>query len=120
MPMVPIVDSILRGPEPGRVKAFVVYPMNALANSQLHELERFLEWGLPRDARPVSFARYTGQESEERRTRILAQKPDILLTNYVMLEYLYGPSWTLPTSTSMACPAMMSTTSWTPSGPSRT
>ncbi|MGS2644188.1 DEAD/DEAH box helicase [Streptosporangium sp. G12] len=86
--MVPIVDSILRDPEPGRVKAIVVYPMNALANSQLHELERFLEWGLPKDARPVSFERYTGQEDLEKRNRILARKPDILLTNYVMLEYL--------------------------------
>ncbi|MGW3362254.1 DEAD/DEAH box helicase [Streptosporangium canum] len=86
--MVPIVDSVLRDPDPGRVKAIVVYPMNALANSQLHELERFLEWGLPKDARPVSFDRYTGQESEEKRNRILARKPDILLTNYVMLEYL--------------------------------
>ncbi|WP_067135665.1 DEAD/DEAH box helicase [Microtetraspora malaysiensis] len=86
--MVPIVDSVLRNPEPGRVKAIVVYPMNALANSQLYELERFLEWGLPRGERPVSFARYTGQESDEQRNRILARKPDILLTNYVMLEYL--------------------------------
>ena len=86
--MVPIVDSVLRDPEPGRVKAIVVYPMNALANSQLHELERFLEWGLPSNARPVSFERYTGQEDPEKRNRILARKPDILLTNYVMLEYL--------------------------------
>ncbi|MFF4414910.1 DEAD/DEAH box helicase [Streptosporangium sp. NPDC001559] len=86
--MVPIVDSVLRDPDPGRVKAIVVYPMNALANSQLHELERYLEWGVPQDARPVSFARYTGQEDEEKRNRILRQKPDILLTNYVMLEYL--------------------------------
>ncbi len=86
--MVPIVDSVLRDPQPGSVKAIVVYPMNALANSQLHELTRYLQWGLPRDARPVTFARYTGQESEEERARILADKPDILLTNYVMLEYL--------------------------------
>ncbi|MGV9533965.1 DEAD/DEAH box helicase [Streptosporangium sandarakinum] len=86
--MVPIVDSVLRDPDPGHVKAIVVYPMNALANSQLHELERYLEWGLPKDARPVSFARYTGQEDEEQRARVLARKPDILLTNYVMLEYL--------------------------------
>jgi ATP-dependent helicase YprA (DUF1998 family)/very-short-patch-repair endonuclease len=86
--MVPIVDSVLRDPEPGRIKAIVVYPMNALANSQLHELERFLRWGLPSDGRPVSFARYTGQESPEERDRVLSGKPDILLTNYVMLEYL--------------------------------
>ncbi|MGW5681214.1 DEAD/DEAH box helicase [Nonomuraea sp. NPDC003754] len=86
--MVPIVDSILRDPAPGRVKAIVVYPMNALANSQLEELTRYLQWGLPKGSRQVSFERYTGQESEEQRARILARKPDILLTNYVMLEYL--------------------------------
>ncbi|MEV5410024.1 DEAD/DEAH box helicase [Thermopolyspora sp. NPDC052614] len=86
--MVPIVDSVLRDPEPGRVKAIVVYPMNALANSQLEELERYLLWGLARHEQRVTFARYTGQESEEERQRILDRKPDILLTNYVMLEYL--------------------------------
>ncbi|RFS82655.1 DEAD/DEAH box helicase [Actinomadura spongiicola] len=86
--IVPIVDSILRDPEPGRIKAIVVYPMNALANSQLHELEKYLTWGMAADDRPVTFARYTGQEGEEERDRILRRKPDILLTNYVMLEYL--------------------------------
>ena len=86
--ILPIVDSVLRDPAPGRVKAIVVYPMNALANSQLHELRRFLEWGLAKHERPVTFDRYTGQESQEERDRILARKPDILLTNYVMLEYL--------------------------------
>ncbi|MUN36464.1 DEAD/DEAH box helicase [Actinomadura litoris] len=86
--IVPIVDSILRDPAPGRIKAIVVYPMNALANSQLHELEKYLTWGMAADDRPVTFARYTGQEGEEERDRILRRKPDILLTNYVMLEYL--------------------------------
>lgn len=86
--MVPIVDSVLRDPDPGRIKAIVVYPMNALANSQRHELERYLEWGLPKHSRPVTFERYTGQEKADDRQRILTNKPDILLTNYVMLEYL--------------------------------
>jgi|GEM_PF-6067851 hypothetical protein len=35
---------------------------------------------------PVTFARYIGQESDEERERILAARPDILLTNYVMLK----------------------------------
>ena len=35
---------------------------------------------------PVTFARYTGQESSDERRAILADPPDILLTNYVMLE----------------------------------
>jgi hypothetical protein len=35
---------------------------------------------------PVTFARYTGQGSDEERERILAARPDILLTDYVMLK----------------------------------
>ena len=59
--------------------------MNALANSQLGELRKFLTIGYP-DGPPVSFDRYTGQESPQDRARIIANPPDILLTNYVMLE----------------------------------
>jgi ATP-dependent helicase YprA (DUF1998 family) len=62
--------------------------MNALANSQLQELEKFIDQsGLPDQLRPT-FARYTGQESQEERERIREAKPDILLTNFMMLELL--------------------------------
>ena len=56
-------------PAPGDgVKAIVVYPMNALANSQVGELEKFLAPRLPRGSdRRSRFARYTGQESDEER-----------------------------------------------------
>ncbi len=90
--IVPIVDSVLRerlgkgGQRTPGVKAIVVYPMNALANSQVYELRKFLEFGYPPGAPPVRFARYTGQEEEDTRKQILADPPDILLTNYVMLE----------------------------------
>lgn len=90
--IVPIVDSVLRevdangGTRRAGVKAMVVYPMNALANSQVGELEKFLRYGYPDGGEPVTFARYTGQESRDERHRILADPPDILLTNYVMLE----------------------------------
>jgi superfamily II DNA/RNA helicase/very-short-patch-repair endonuclease len=87
--IVPIVDHCLRnGARDGSVKAIVVYPMNALANSQEHELTKFLREGYPAGQEPVTFARYTGQEKEERREFLRAHPPDILLTNYVMLEYL--------------------------------
>ena len=49
---------------------------------------KFLTWGIAADARTVTYARYTGQESQEERDRVLNRRPDILLTNYVMLEYL--------------------------------
>lgn len=84
--IVPIVDRVLRQPRSRGVKAIVVYPMNALANSQVGELEKFLRFGYGEGKEPVTFARYTGQEQGEERERILRDPPDILLTNYVMLE----------------------------------
>ncbi len=87
--IIPIVDRVLAAKAAGTyrpgIKAIVVYPMNALANSQLRELEKFLKVGYPQGP-PVTFERYTGQESAEDRARIIADPPDILLTNYVMLE----------------------------------
>jgi hypothetical protein len=66
----------------------VVYPMNALANSQHGELTKFLHYGYPDQRGPVRFARYTGQEDDAERQRIIQNPPDILLTNYVMLELI--------------------------------
>ena len=86
--MIPIVDRVLREGSGKGVKAIVVYPMNALANSQLGEMQKFLEYGFPSGKPPVTFARYTGQEENEERQRILAEPPDIILTNYVMLELM--------------------------------
>ncbi|CAN7165154.1 DEAD/DEAH box helicase [Microbacterium foliorum] len=83
--IVPIVDRVLREGTGKGTKAIIVYPMNALANSQLVELEKFLKFGF--NGKPlVTFRRYTGQESHDERQEILASPPDILLTNYVMLD----------------------------------
>jgi ATP-dependent helicase YprA (DUF1998 family) len=91
--IVPIVDHVLRrGPGRG-IQAIVVYPMNALANSQCGELEKFLKYDYPDGQGPVTFARYTGQEPDEERQRIIADPPDILLTNYVMLELILTRSY---------------------------
>lgn len=85
---IPVVDAALKGkpqdPKP-RTRAIVIYPMNALANSQLEELDKFLHGMHPQ---PFSVARYTGQESEEERRRIADNPPDILLTNFMMLELI--------------------------------
>lgn len=86
--MIPIVDHVLRKGSGQGIQAIVVYPMNALANSQEGEFEKFLCQGYPNNQGPVTFARYTGQESNERKQEIIAKPPDILLTNYVMLELL--------------------------------
>ncbi|MFD2861747.1 DEAD/DEAH box helicase [Salininema proteolyticum] len=87
--ILPIVDRVLNEPSTGkRVRAIIVYPMNALANSQLEELTKFLEHGYEGRQSPVTFARYTGQEDQSARERIQKNPPDILLTNYVMLELM--------------------------------
>jgi len=86
--IIPIVNHVLRRGSGRGIQAIVVYPMNALANSQLNELEKFLCRGLPPGQPPVTFQRYTGQESEEQRQTIITNPPDIVLTNYVMLELL--------------------------------
>jgi hypothetical protein len=88
---VPIIDAAIRARTAGKpqaTRAIIVYPMNALANSQLEEINKFLEQSeLPSHLRPT-VARYTGQESGEDRARVRAVKPDILLTNFMMLELL--------------------------------
>ncbi len=86
--IVPIVDHVLRRGSGQGIQAVVVYPMNALANSQSEELKKFLEKGYGAGRSPVKFARYTGQEKADEREAIRSSPPDVLLTNYMMLELL--------------------------------
>ena len=86
--IVPVVDHVLRRGTGHGIQAIVVYPMNALANSQSEELGKFIDRGYPEGRPPVRFARYTGQERGETREAIRSNPPDILLTNYMMLELL--------------------------------
>lgn len=82
--IIPIVNSILeQRPERG-IQAIVVYPMNALVNSQKDELDKFLA----RNGAPVSYQVYTSQEDSAARTAIIENPPNILLTNYMMLELI--------------------------------
>jgi ATP-dependent helicase YprA (DUF1998 family) len=87
----PVIDSLLRDPTTGdRVAALVVYPMNALVNSQLQALTDLKERYEHRFGRafPVSFAKYTGETPGSERERMRQNPPQILLTNYVMGELL--------------------------------
>lgn len=107
--LLPIFNDILRefeegGPSAG-VRAMTLYPMNALANDQLKRLRMLLK------GTDITFGRYTGdtEETESRallkwkeenpgqtklpneiisREEIRKNPPNILLTNYSMLEYL--------------------------------
>jgi ATP-dependent helicase YprA (DUF1998 family) len=86
--IVPIVDRILRQGSGAGIKAIVVYPMNALANSQAGELGKFLSYGYPDGRSPVTFRRYTRPGGRRRAARHRRQPPDILLTNYMMAELI--------------------------------
>ena len=72
------------------VAAVIVYPMNALINSQTNEFNTYkdtYERNTGRDF-PITFGQYTGQEKEERRQAMREDPPQVLLTNYMMLELL--------------------------------
>lgn len=86
--IVPIVDRVLKAGSGTGIKAIIVYPMNALVNSQEEELRKFLCEGYPQGKEPVTFQRYTGDVSDEQRQKIVTDPPDIILTNYVMLELI--------------------------------
>ncbi|MGC9346933.1 MAG: DEAD/DEAH box helicase [Anaerolineae bacterium] len=107
---IPIVSQALRdrdrgGPGTRGIKAVIVYPMNALANSQYDDFAARLHGS------GLTIARYTGDTPSSEgealdqhkratgretpydseilsRERIQTQPPDILMTNYVMLELL--------------------------------
>ncbi|MGT2427107.1 DEAD/DEAH box helicase [Amnibacterium kyonggiense] len=95
----PILDHVLRAKRAGEdgIKALILYPMNALANDQARRLAALIT-GDPALA-GVRAALYTGQSGPERstvtadglitsRNAICDEAPDILLTNYKMLDQL--------------------------------
>jgi superfamily II DNA/RNA helicase len=78
------------GTESNGIKAIIVYPMNALINSQYKALQEFAGYYEKNSGTefPISFGKYTGQEPEEERDRMRLKPPHILLTNYMMLELI--------------------------------
>jgi len=85
-----IFHYLLSNPNASGIVAVVVYPMNALINSQYEEFDRYkqnYEKATGKDF-PITFGQYTGQEKEERRQQMRENPPQILLTNYMMLELL--------------------------------
>lgn len=100
----PIIDAVLRAKEQDsapRTRAIVIYPMNALANSQREELIKYIG-----ENGPVTFARYTGQEDQGERERIKNNPPDILLTNFMMLEMLMTRQSELDTQVIRNCESL--------------
>ena len=70
------------------IQAVFVYPMNALINSQVEELDKYAQAYEQRTGKPfpIRYAPYTGQQTDDERDPHRENPPDILLTNYMMLE----------------------------------
>lgn len=101
--LIPVLDHCLRQRRAGRegVKAILLYPMNALATDQAHRInDRLADPGDPRLREAgVQAALYIGdkpsQEFKQANPRIAVDReeirrtrPDILITNYKMLDLL--------------------------------
>ena len=95
----PILDHVVRMRRKGQdgIKALILYPMNALANDQAGRLAKLLTTDPALEG--ITAAVYTGQAGPERtvvsseglitdRYTIRSDVPDILLTNYKMLDQL--------------------------------
>lgn len=81
-----VFDQVLKqGSGPG-IKAILVYPMNALIASQQEEVDELAKRYVGEF--PLRYATYTGNTSAAERKAILENPPDILLTNYMMLELM--------------------------------
>ncbi len=87
----PILDNWIRQKgSPRQVTALVVYPMNALVNSQHQALQTLRERYERRYGRPfpLRFAKYTGETANNEREELRRDPPQILLTNYMMAELM--------------------------------
>lgn len=97
--LIPIIDHVLRAKRHGvaGMKALILYPMNALANDQAKRLAEMLSEHP--ELSGITAGIYTGQQDEPRtmvssaglinqRDVFRAEAPDILLTNYKMLDML--------------------------------
>lgn len=85
-----IFNHLFKMPTKPGIKAIIVYPLNALINSQEAALKTFAQNYTDRTGKelPITFGKYTGQESQKAKESIINNPPDILLTNYMMLELL--------------------------------
>lgn len=88
--VVPIINDLVQNPQLKGIRAILVYPMNALINSQEEEINKFLAKYKEKSGKDshIRVARYTGQESLSQKSDIQNNPPQILLTNYVMLELM--------------------------------
>lgn len=113
--LIPVINQLLQEKEAGTlgpgVRTLIIYPMNALVNDQIRRLRELL--ADMEDEPKITFGRFTGEtretfqeayakyaETEDveanplcsneliSREQMRATPPNILITNYAMLEYL--------------------------------
>ena len=78
------IEDAVRFKQPG-LTAILVYPMNALANDQETRIREYLEAS---GHTYVQVERYDRSTTQEKREAMRKSPPHLLLTNYMMLEYL--------------------------------
>lgn len=109
--LIPVLNQLMQEKEAGTlgagVRTLIIYPMNALVNDQIRRLREIFEDYANQD---ITFGKFTGEtenkysvarnifierEGEEPRKNELISReqmrdtpPNILITNYAMLEYL--------------------------------
>ena len=92
--LIPVLDHCRRAKQAGRrgVKAVLLYPMNALATDQAMRINDLLTRPELKD---VTAGLYIGEAPDTTYSRVLterseirSQRPDILITNYKMLDLL--------------------------------
>lgn len=79
------IEDSITFKKPG-LTAILLYPMNALANDQLERIEDYLQGAGFSGA--VEVAKYDRGTTQTQREELRRNPPHILLTNYMMLEYL--------------------------------
>lgn len=113
--LIPVINQLLREKETGTlgpgVRTLIIYPMNALVNDQIRRLRELLA-SMDGD-RKITFGRFTGETQETykeavrryeevedisefplsdneiiSREQMRINPPNILITNYAMLEYM--------------------------------
>lgn len=113
--LIPVINQLLREREAGTlgpgVRTLIIYPMNALVNDQIRRLRELLA-NMDGD-RKITFGRFTGETQETykeavrkyeeveditksplcdneiiSREQMRINPPNILITNYAMLEYM--------------------------------
>lgn len=113
--LIPIINQLLREKEEGTlgpgVRTLIIYPMNALVNDQIRRIRELLK-DMDSETK-ITFGRFTGETEEEyekakikyeevedvekdplmeneliSREQMRRTPPNILITNYAMLEYM--------------------------------